>query len=207
MQFNFKKFFSKKEKEERIIIVGLGNPGPKYQNTYHNVGYKVVDALASKLSIKVKRAECSSLTGTYSKNNLRVILAKPTTYMNLSGQAVKSLVCKYNATFDDVIIVFDDIDLNRFNIRARHAGSAGTHKGMRNIIELAKSDMIKRIRIGIGREQKELKNFVLSAIKKEDAENFSKCFDRVTFALQDYFVNKDFDKLMRTLNSRVGDEV
>ncbi len=207
MQFNVKKLFSKKENKKIIIIVGLGNPGEKYKNTYHNVGYMVIDTLGSILNVKVKRAECHSLTGVYSTDSHRVILAKPITYMNLSGQAVKSLIVKHKADLEDIIIIFDDIDIYRFNIRARSSGSAGSHKGMRDIIDIIKSEQIKRIRVGVGREESQLKDYVLSDIKREDQQEFNKTFERVGNALQGYFEDEDFEKLMRTLNNKVGDEV
>lgn len=183
-----------------LIIAGLGNPGDKYKDTYHNMGFLTVDKLADKLSVKVKRLECSSLTATLSKNGEKIVLAKPATFMNLSGQAVKSLLSKHKATADDLIVIYDDIDLPRFSIRARKEGSAGTHNGMRDIVNILGGGSFKRIRIGVGREDGELKDYVLSRIRSEDKRAFDECFERVADALLSYIENGDFDLLMRKLN-------
>lgn len=201
MQFDIKRLFSKKEKKRTIIIVGLGNPGDKYQNTYHNMGYKVLDELASRYDVKIKRAECSSLTAAFNNDSMRIVLAKPITYMNLSGQAVKSLAIKHNADISDIIIVYDDIDLSRFTIRARQNGSAGSHNGMKNIVAVMGSSEIKRIRIGVGKEEGDLKNYVLSNINKADEKNFKQCFEKTAAAISNYITENDFEKLMRDLNS------
>lgn len=207
MQFNLKKLFCRKEKKAVLIIVGLGNPGDKYENTYHNMGYKVVDVLAEKLNTKLKRAECSSLTATISRDGEKTVIAKPVTFMNLSGQAVKGLAKKHNASLEDIIVIYDDIDLDRFAIRSRKEGSAGTHNGMKNIVQLLDSNAIKRIRIGVGRGQGDLASYVLSNIKSEDEKTFSQCFEKVAEGIFQYIKHKDFEQLMRELNSKEKDEV
>lgn len=207
MQFNIKGLFSRKEKKRALIIVGLGNPGDKYLNTYHNVGYQALDVLAQKYDIKIKRAECSSLTASFSTDNLKIVLAKPLTYMNLSGQSVKSLMVKYCADINDIIVIYDDIDLPRFTARARASGSAGTHNGMKNIIEVLGDNKVKRIRIGVGKEDGELRNYVLSNIKKADENKFSQCYEKTALSLQSYIRDNDFEKLMRELNSKETNEI
>ncbi|MDD4315872.1 MAG: aminoacyl-tRNA hydrolase [Clostridia bacterium] len=190
-----------------IIVVGLGNPGEEYKNTYHNMGYKTVDALADKLSVKIKRAECSSLTAAVTLSGVRIVLARPVTYMNLSGQAVKSLLSKYKADIGDLIVIYDDIDLPRFSLRARSGGSGGTHNGMKNIIDVLSDTNFKRIRIGVGRENGELKDYVLSGIRKTDEKTFAQCFEKAADAVIAYAGNGDFEKLMRELNGRESNEV
>ena len=106
-----------------MIIVGLGNPGVEYENTLHNMGYKVIDAIANKLGKKVNKLECSSLTSIV-KNNPKIVLAKPLTYMNNSGEAVKSLLSKYKQEVSDLLVIYDDIDIDRFSVRVRKSGSA-----------------------------------------------------------------------------------
>ncbi len=207
MQFNFKRFLSKEKKKKTIIFIGLGNPGEKYKYNYHNIGYMVIDLLASKFGIKIRRAECSALVGNFSSSNKKIILAKPITYMNLSGQAVKSLAVEHGVDIKDIIIIYDDIDLARFDIRARSGGSAGTHKGMGNIIDILGDTQIKRIRIGIGKEGRELKDYVLSDIKKQDRNDFQSSFEKVTDALIKYVKEEDFEKLMNGLNRKVGDDI
>ncbi len=192
--------FFQGEKEEMIIIVGLGNPTEEYAKTFHNMGYMAIDALADKLGKKIKKAECDSLTVTFSRNGEKVVLAKPLTYMNLSGKAVKSLIAKYKATPEEVVILYDDIDIDRYTLRARASGSAGTHNGMRDIISTLGTTGVKRVRIGIGREGYDLKDYVLSNIKSEDEGEFKKVFDKLADALNAYLKNADFEALMRAIN-------
>jgi PTH1 family peptidyl-tRNA hydrolase len=207
MRINLKRFFCKAEKKRVLIVVGLGNPGEDYKNTYHNMGYMAVDTLADKLSLKCKRAECSALTASGNQGGVRIVLAKPVTYMNVSGQAVKSLLTKHKATANDLIVIYDDIDLPRFCLRARSGGSGGTHNGMKNIIEVLGETQFKRIRIGVGRGNGELRDYVLSAIKKEDKKSFQQCFDRVAEVVLGYASHGDFDRLMRELNTKEDNEV
>lgn len=183
-----------------IIIVGLGNPTEEYAKTFHNMGFMAIDRLADKLGKKIKKAECDALTVTFSRNGEKVVFAKPLTYMNLSGKAVKSLIAKYNANPEDVVILYDDIDIDRFTLRARASGSAGTHNGMRDIISTLGTTNIKRVRIGIGREGCELKDYVLSKVKTEDEVEFNKVFDKLADALDAYLRNADFEALMRAIN-------
>ncbi len=181
-----------------LLIVGLGNPGKEYENTFHNMGFLVMDKLAELLNVTIKKSECSSLTVVKSKKGEKIVLAKPMTYMNLSGDALTSLVNKYSA--DDLIVVYDDIDLPRFAVRARREGSAGTHNGMRDIVKKLCSTDIKRVRIGVGRDEGELRDFVLSSIPKTDREHFEEVFAKVAKALLAYIDNRDFDLLMRDIN-------
>ncbi len=181
-----------------LLIVGLGNVGKEYQNTYHNMGFFVVERLAEKMGVSIKKAECNALTALKSKRGEKIVLAKPTTYMNLSGDAVTSLVKKYNA--DDVIIIYDDIDIPRFAVRARREGSAGTHNGMRDVIAKLGTTSLKRIRIGVGRGEGELKDYVVSHLNKNDESAFNEVFDKVASALADYVATRDFDTLMRAIN-------
>lgn len=183
-----------------MLIVGLGNPGGEYADTFHNMGYLVLDVLAEKLGKKINRIECSSLTCVFSVKGEKVILAKPTTYMNLSGQAVKGLMVKYKQNLDDLIVIYDDIDIPRFSVRARESGSAGTHNGMRNVVDLVGSENFKRIRMGIGREEGELKDYVLNKIKSEDMKVFRAIADKVADLIVAYLSVKDYNKLMREGN-------
>lgn len=156
------------------LIVGLGNPEKKYDETYHNIGFRFINKLAEKLSIKINKEKCKSLIGE-EKVNLgngleKVILAKPLTYMNLSGEAVVALKNKYKIDNKDIYIISDDIDLPVGKFRYRESGSAGTHNGLKNIIQLLGEDDFKRIRIGVGRDEKmDLADYVLSKITPENA--------------------------------------
>lgn len=152
------------------IVVGLGNYGEKYADTFHNMGFLAVGKLGERLNIKLKTRECASLTGVGSFGGERLVLAQPQTYMNLSGQAVKALMAKYKASEKDVLVLFDDIDIPRGTVRYRQSGSGGTHNGMRNVIAECGTEAFARVRIGIGRppEFVPLADYVLSPVPYED---------------------------------------
>ncbi|MCR4662155.1 MAG: aminoacyl-tRNA hydrolase [Clostridia bacterium] len=183
-----------------MIIVGLGNYGETYANTFHNMGFMCIDKLAEKLNIKIDKNECDSLTGVKSINGKKIVLAKPQTYMNLSGKAVKGLLKKYDEELDNLIVIYDDIDIPRFSVRIRNNGSAGTHNGMRDIIEKIQSEKFLRIRIGIGKAEFDLASYVLSKIKKEDIDTFNLVYDDVTKVLIEYIKDRDYNKLSREGN-------
>ncbi len=132
------------------IVVGLGNPGDKYAYTYHNVGWLTVDLLAERLGMKISTKECASLTGLKSVGGEKIILAKPLTFMNLSGDAVKQLLGRYGASPSELIVVYDDIDIEKGTYRFRERGSAGTHNGMRDIIAKIGTENFRRVRVGTG---------------------------------------------------------
>ena len=146
-----------------IIVVGLGNIGSEYENTYHNIGFMVVDKLAQILStsFSLSKDKCMVAKGFYKGQS--IILAKPTTYMNNSGQAVALLKKRYHD--GKIIVVVDDIDLPQGKIRFREHGSAGTHNGLRSIVSFIGQDFA-RVKVGIGRDESlDLADFVLSKIK------------------------------------------
>ena len=161
------------------IIVGLGNPDGIYAKTYHNIGYMVVDKYAKLNKLEINKNKCKAKivkTPDY-------VLAKPVTYMNLSGDSVLELKKYFKVSNEDILIVVDDIDLPKGAIRYREKGSAGTHNGMRDII--AKVGETPRLRIGIGRpENMDLKDYVLSNIDAMSKEIFDKTFkeavDKIT---------------------------
>ncbi len=152
------------------IVVGLGNFGDKYAYTFHNMGFLAVDCLADRLGIKLKTKECSSLTGVGSRGGEKIVLAKPLTYMNLSGRAVKELMARYRANSEDVTVIFDDIDIPRGTVRVRNSGSGGTHNGMRNVVAECGTENFPRVRIGIGRppENVPLVDYVLADVPRDE---------------------------------------
>ena len=152
------------------IVVGLGNFGDEYAYTFHNMGFLAADCLSDRLGIKLKNRECSSLTGVGSLCGEKIVLAKPLTYMNLSGRAVKELLARYKCTSRDLIVVFDDIDIERGAVRVRQSGSGGTHNGMRNVVAECGTENFPRIRIGIGRppENVPLADYVLSDVPRSE---------------------------------------
>lgn len=186
-----------------MIIIGLGNKGLSYKNTYHNMGFDVVSKLAKELGVRFSHTECKAKTAVTNVNGKRVVLAKPETYMNLSGESVRELMGKYKETADGIIVIYDDIDIAIGTIRARNAGSAGTHNGMRNIVEcLNGNTAFKRIRIGTGFDHGNvpLYNFVLSKVKGENKTLVDASTDFVANELLSFLKDGDFDKLMRNVN-------
>lgn len=186
-----------------MIIIGLGNKGLSYKNTYHNMGFDVVSKLAKELGVRFSHTECKAKTAVTNVNGKRVVLAKPETYMNLSGESVRKLMGKYKETADGIIVIYDDIDIAIGTIRARNAGSAGTHNGMRNIVEcLNGNTAFKRIRIGTGFDHGNvpLYNVVLSKVKGENKTLVDASTDFVANELLSFLKDGDFDKLMRNVN-------
>ncbi len=151
-----------------VIVVGLGNPDVKYQHTYHNIGFDVVDFLAEKIGVKIEKNKFKALIGEGSFNGKKVMLVKPQTYMNNSGQSVVMLKNKFKDA--KIIVVVDDIDLARGNIRFREHGSAGTHNGLRSIVSYIGEDF-ERFKVGIGRDiSMDLADYVLSKYDKNTFE-------------------------------------
>jgi PTH1 family peptidyl-tRNA hydrolase len=182
------------------LIVGLGNPGGEYERTRHNVGWRVVDAFARKFRIEVSRHEKNALTGTGRVAGGSVLVAKPLTYMNLSGDAVRLLVNAYLETPADMIVVYDDIDLPLGKLRIRPNGSAGTHNGMRSIIGEIATENFPRLRVGIGAsEQGRLRDYVLDEFSPEEEPIVARAVERAVEALV-LFVRGDLKRAMNQFN-------
>jgi PTH1 family peptidyl-tRNA hydrolase len=181
------------------LIVGLGNPGPEYERTRHNAGWQVVDAFAKKFRIGVTRHEKNALTGTGRVAGGSVLVAKPLTYMNLSGNAVRSLVNAYAEGPDDLIVVYDDIDLPLGKLRIRPNGSAGTHNGMRSIIEDLGRENFPRLRVGVGAPQEKLRDYVLDEFTAEEKPVIDRAIGRAVDALV-LFVRGDLKRAMNEFN-------
>lgn len=150
------------------LIVGLGNPGRRYASTRHNVGFMVVDELAKRYKIHVKKRIGRALTGQGIIGEDEVLFAKPQTFMNLSGEAVSHLVRRYKINVEDIIVVYDDVDLPLGKIRVRQKGSAGGHKGVKSIIFSLHTQDFPRVRIGIGSIEGEAIDYVLSRFKRSE---------------------------------------
>jgi len=152
------------------VIVGLGNPGKKYNYTRHNVGFDVIDYLSKVHDIKVNKIKHKAIIGEGIIGGEKVILVKPQTYMNLSGESVEKLVYYYDLDMDNLVIIYDDIDTDLGRIRIRKKGSAGTHNGMKNIIYLLNNDEFIRVRVGIGKPNgsQPLADFVTSKFRKDE---------------------------------------
>ena len=184
-----------------MLIVGLGNPGKKYENTYHNMGYKTVSLMADKLGLVIDKKECSALTASKYVDGRRVVLALPTTYMNLSGEAVALLMGRYKIDKSEVVVVYDDIDIPSGTVRARRSGSAGSHNGMKDIVARIGTEF-KRVRMGVGKppENIPLIDFVLMNELAADKPALEKARERAADALLAFVKDGDFDKLMREVN-------
>lgn len=152
------------------VVVGLGNPGKDYTNTRHNVGFNAVDQLAERNGIKINKIKFKSLYGEGFIGREKVILVKPQTYMNNSGQALAELVQFYKIPVENIIVIVDDIDIDFASIRIRLKGSAGSHNGLKSIIRHLNQDSFPRVRLGIGKKhpQQDLADFVLSRFSKEE---------------------------------------
>lgn len=185
------------------IIVGLGNPGREYARTRHNVGFDVIDVLSEKLNIPVNKSAMHGLTGSGFIGGEKVLLVKPQTYMNLSGQCVTELVAFYKPDMADLMVIYDDIDLPLGKVRLRASGSAGTHNGMRSIIGLLGRQDFPRLRVGVGGRPEgwELADWVLSSYAtKEEQETQFEAFLRAAQTVEDW-VRSGFDSAMRTANA------
>jgi PTH1 family peptidyl-tRNA hydrolase len=182
------------------IIVGLGNPGKKYEGTRHNIGFEAIDYLARKHNIPVKKMKHKALLGEGTIGSEKVVLVKPQTYMNLSGESVTNILKFYKVSVDKLIVVYDDIDIDPGKIRIRPKGSAGTHNGMRNIIFLLKQDNFARIRIGVGKSAViPLEKFVLSGFRKDEISLMEEAVSRGVEAIETW-VKDDLDLAMNRYN-------
>lgn len=162
------------------IVVGLGNPGEKYDKTRHNMGWMFLDYLENKYNFKIDRKKHDSLICEANINDERVVFVKPLTYMNLSGNAVQKVKKWYKVENSDILIVFDDFDIEFGNIRFKNSGSGGTHNGMKNVVEMLASKDIPRLRIGIGglkHEKQEIIDFVLEKFKPNELNELEHIFE------------------------------
>ncbi len=184
------------------LIVGLGNPDKKYENTRHNCGWMAIDHLADKLGCKVNKIKFKSFVGECRINNKRAMLMKPTTYMNNSGQAVVEAMNFYKLPPENVIVIFDDISLDVGKMRIRQKGSDGGQKGMRSIIYLSGKDTFPRIKIGIGAKPNpdwDLADWVLSRFSKDEGKLLEEMFDNAADAIA-LMVDGKIDRAMNLYN-------
>ncbi len=185
------------------IVVGLGNPGLKYKNTNHNVGFMVLDKLADKLNLSFNS---KGFQGEYAQTIIgtnKVILLKPSTFMNLSGNSVSEIVNFYKVPTQNLIVVYDDIDVDVGKIRIRQKGSAGTHNGMRSIIScLGGSQDFPRVRVGTKSQYPmgNLVDFVLSDIRKEDKPFVEDAISKSVNACIDFISGESIEKIMSKYN-------
>jgi PTH1 family peptidyl-tRNA hydrolase len=190
--------------ENLFIVAGLGNPGRRYENTRHNVGFETIDFLSDKYKINVSKVKFKAVIGDGDIEGERVILVKPQTFMNLSGECVREIIEWYKIPLSNIIIIYDDIDLPLGKIRVRPGGSSGTHNGMRSIIYQLQDDRFPRVRVGIGRppEGWQLADFVLSKFNEEDRKKVNESIINASEAAASIIKN-GVDAAMNKYNKQV----
>lgn len=189
-----------------FIIVGLGNPTKEYENTRHNVGFDVIDAIADKYNISVTERKNRAFCGKGIIEGQKVILAKPQTYMNLSGESVRGLVDYYKVDEEtELLIIFDDISLDVGQLRIRKKGSAGGHNGIKSIIQHFGSNVFQRIKVGVGEKPKEydLADYVLGHFSKAEREIMEDGYKNAIEAVE-MIVRGDIDAAMNAFNKKVA---
>lgn len=180
------------------LIVGLGNPEKDYSNTRHNMGFDVINRISEKYNIDVNKSKFKGLYGTGIINGEKVMLLKPQTFMNLSGESVKEVVDYYKVDLEKVLIIYDDMDLEPGTIRIRKSGGPGTHNGMKSVVHYLNSQNFPRIRVGIGKpEDDNFMEYVIGAISEEDKKclinGIDKAFEAIVVILEnniDFAMNK-----------------
>lgn len=186
-----------------IMIVGLGNPGKEYVNTRHNAGFMAIDRISRLSGIDVTSVKYNALIGKGTFEGHKVLLVKPQTYMNNSGDSVQPLMAYYKP--DKLIVMYDDITLDVGSIRVRKEGSAGGHNGMKSIIGRLSTQEFERVRIGIGEKppRMDLADWVLGHFHKEDMENLDKALDDSVDAIK-MMMNDNTDDAMNRYNRKVA---
>lgn len=187
-----------------FIIVGLGNPEKKYDSTRHNIGFAAVDFMAQKLDAKVDRLKFKALCGDCAIAGKRVLLMKPGTYMNLSGQAVQEAMAYHKVPVERVIVLSDDVALDVGRMRIRPKGSDGGHNGLKNIIYLTGSDLFPRIRIGVGKKPHpdyDLADWVLGRFSEEDKKLLLPLLDNILPACE-LIIKGDIQQAMNLYNPK-----
>lgn len=184
------------------LIVGLGNPGHEYENTRHNVGFKTIDKYASILGVSITKSKFNGLYVETMTQNEKIILLKPQSYINLSGEVIRKFVDFYKISVDDILIIHDDLDLAIGTFKLKKKGSSGGHNGLKNIELHLGTQMYKRIKIGISNNKSiDTKDYVLGKMSREDESKLDTVIDTVMAILDDYF-QLLFDALMSKYNHK-----
>ncbi len=185
------------------IIAGLGNPGSKYENTRHNVGFQVIDILADRMGILVEEKKHKALCGRGALMGQKVILLKPQTFMNLSGESIRAAADFYKVEPEDILVVYDDVSLEPGQLRIRAKGSAGGHNGMKNIIAHLGTQEFPRVKVGIGEKPKgmDLADYVLSRFSKGEQELMAQAFKEAAEAVA-VILGQGMDTAMNHFNGK-----
>ena len=186
------------------IIAGLGNPGKQYENTRHNAGFLAIDYIAEKNGVKIDRAKFEGLTAVTEICGKGVLLLKPQTYMNNSGQSVEAAASFYKVAPQNVIVLSDDVNLDVARLRVRKSGSAGGQKGLNDIITYLGTEEIPRLRIGVGKKPRpeyDMKDWVLSRFTTKELEALAEVYPKVLLGIEK-MISGDFDGAMQLCNSK-----
>lgn len=167
-------------------VIGLGNPGNKYRGTRHNVGFDAIDCLSVRNNTKVTKIKHKAVYGETQIGGHKVLLIKPQTYMNLSGETVLDVYNYYKLSIENIVVIYDDIDIEFGSLRIRPKGSAGSHNGMKSIIYLLQKDNFPRVKIGVGRPRtgQDLADFVLSGFSKDERAIIDETVERAAMAVE-----------------------
>lgn len=190
-----------KDEKKVKLIIGLGNPGKPYENTRHNIGFEVIDALAEKWGAPLNQSKFSGVYASVHRPEGKVILLKPLTYMNLSGESVRPLMDYFNIDIEDIVVIYDDLDLDIGKLRLRAKGSAGGHNGIKSLIQHLGTQEFNRIRVGVSRPPAGMKvaDYVLSRFPKEDASVVSDAVKKSCDAVE-VSLTKPFLDVMNQFN-------
>ncbi len=187
-----------------FLLVGLGNPGKEYENTRHNAGFSAIDYIAEKCGTKIDRAKFKALTATVTIGGVGVLLLKPQTFMNLSGEAVGEAARFYKIAPQNVIVISDDISLDVGRLRIRRSGSAGGHNGLKSINAHLGTEAYPRIKVGVGQKphsEFELADWVLSAFTKEENQRLAAGFEKIYLGVEK-IIAEDMDGAMQICNGK-----
>ena len=197
----FQRIFGKKVEKETFLIVGLGNPGREYRLNRHNIGFRAVDRFAQVMGITLGNVRNKALIGHGQMGEVRVILVKPQTFMNLSGQSVAPLLRFYKIPQEKMLVIYDDLDLSLGTLRLRENGGSAGHKGMTSIIEQLGSNDFPRLRLGIGRPAGRMlvEDYVLQNFTENEEELLGSLLDRSAEAV-DAFIKNDVNAAMTQFN-------
>lgn len=187
------------------IIAGLGNPGSKYENTRHNMGFKAIDAMALEFGIDVNRAKFKGLIGEGRIGGEKVILLKPQTYMNLSGQSVREIMNFYKIPEENLIVIYDDFDLPIGSIRVRKSGGPGTHNGMKSVVQELGSRKFPRVRVGIGSSDGSTIQFVIGKVGKDEQQILNEAAEAAASAAAD-IIRIGIENAMNIHNTRKSEK-
>lgn len=187
------------------MIVGLGNPGKQYELTRHNVGFLCLDKLQERYNLMFKfESSFNAMVATANIGGEKCVFVKPQTYMNLSGEAVGKILKYYKVEIQDMLVIYDDMDLPFGSLRLREKGSAGGHNGIKNIIAHLSTQEFKRIRVGIsGHANIEAKDYVLGRFSKEEQASLAIVEERVSYAVEDFIGGKPFVIIMGNYNGEI----